>query len=134
MKIVNLHVFDAFQKLFTFIFEKNHWLHQALSRYQYDFTEMMKKKIVPYIEKIKNIYSKYSVCSQNRSQFFFLKTPFTSCIIEVTISLGHKSLYLRKSIRIQGFCWLYIEFFIISIQYHFIHVQKKMTAKLKQLF
>lgn len=36
------------------------------------------------------------------------KTHFTSCIIEATISLGHKCLYLRKSIRIQGFCWLYI--------------------------
>lgn len=51
MKIVNLHVFDAFQKLFTFIFEKKSLI--TLSRYQYNFIEMMKKYCTIYRKKIK---------------------------------------------------------------------------------
>lgn len=83
--------------------------------------------------KWKNI-SIFFFCAHIIGLNFLSKNIFTSCIVEATISLRHKCFHLRKSIRIQGFCWQYIEFFIISIQYHFIHVQKKMTAKLKQLF
>lgn len=91
----------------------------------------MKKKIsYPYLEKRKNVFYIYSLCSQNRSQFS-IKTLETSRIIEATISLRYKCLYLRKSIRIQRFCFIYIEFFIISIQYHFIHVQKKNDCQVK---